>query len=65
MKASQQMHGYTRTVDFTVTLASILFDYKYSFRKVEPGTPEYEVVYHTVNKRCAEKTLQLCRHEIV
>lgn len=57
----EEIRGMTRTIDFTFTLATILVDYKFSFRNVEPETPEYEVVYHTVNKRCAEKTLRLCR----
>lgn len=58
----EEIRGMTRTIDFTFTLATILADYKFSFRSVEPNTPEYEVVYHTVNQRCAEKTLRLCRY---
>ena len=53
------IRGNTRTVDFAWTVGTILLNYKYSFRKVDEGTPEYEEVSHCVNKDAAEKLLRL------
>ena len=61
MKAYEQLRGYTRSIDFVCTLATILADYKFSFRNINEGDEEYDKVYHTVNQRCAERTLRLCR----
>lgn len=60
-KAVEEVKGLTRSVDFVFTLGTVLLDYKWSFRNVDEGTAEYERVYHTVNLRCAERTLRLCK----
>lgn len=59
--AYENFRGWTRSVDFACTLATILFDYKYSFHNVNEDDERYNEVYHTVNQRCAERTLRLCR----
>ena len=60
-KAIEEVKGLTRSVDFVFTLGTILLDYKWSFRNVDEGTPEYESVYHKVNLRCAQRTLHMCK----
>ena len=59
--ASADVKKIAGSVDFVFTLGTILLDYKLSFYNVEEGTAEYEKVYHTVNQRCAERTLRMCR----
>ena len=60
-KAIEEAKGLTRSVDFVFTLGTVLLDYKLSFYNVEEGTAEYDKVYHTVNQRCAERTLRMCK----
>ena len=44
MKAYEQLRGYTRSIDFVCTLATILADYKFSFRNINEGDEEYDKV---------------------
>lgn len=61
IKAYETIRGFTRSVDFACTLATILFDYKYSFFNVNEEDENYKDVYHIVNQRCAERALRMCR----
>lgn len=38
----------------------MVFDYWYSFRKLENGTPEYQEMEHTVNLRNADRLFKIC-----
>ena len=60
--AYEFVRGNTRTIDFAWTVGTILLYYKYSFRKVDEGTPKYDEVSHCVNKYAAEKLLRLFKY---
>lgn len=51
-----------RTTYFAGTVASIIFDYWWSFRKLEDGTPEELEMEHIVNQRSAERLFRMCEY---
>ena len=60
MKFQDARGQVSRTFYFLGNMSLLVFDYWYSFRKLEVGTPEYEEMEHVVNQRNADRLFKIC-----
>ena len=60
VKFQDAMGQVSRTCYFLGNMSLLVFDYWYSFRKLENGTPEYQEMEHTVNLRNADRLFKIC-----
>ena len=60
LKVSDAMERVSRTTYFLGNAGIIVYDYWYSFRKVDRGTPEYEALEHEINERTAKRLFRIC-----
>lgn len=51
--------GIRRVSNFGYTAALVMRDYSKSFKNVESGTPEYDVVFHECNERNAKRVFKM------
>lgn len=60
VKFQDAMGQVSRTCYFLGNMSLLVFDYWYSFRELENGTPEYQEMEHTVNLRNADRLFKIC-----
>ena len=60
LKVSDAMERVSRTTYFLGNAGIIVYDYWYSFRKVDRGSPEYEALEHEINERTAKRLFRIC-----